>query len=241
MESYIPMSFEKSLKAGFDELGLTIPEEAEAAYLRYLELLTDWNTRMNLTAVTDPDEAAVRHFADSAAMLRFADIPQNARLIDVGTGAGFPSLPCAVLRPDLKITLLDSLRKRLDFLTCVTGELKINASCVHARAEDGGHDKALREKFDVACARAVAALPVLCEYCLPFVRVGGVFAALKGPGAAEELEASKRAVSLLGGKVEKIESFELGGSKRCVVTVRKISHTPTAYPRTPAKISKNAL
>lgn len=223
-------------------LGFSLDAGQMDRFDQYLTLLVDWNTRINLTAITQPEEVAVRHFADSLTLLNSVDIPQGGRVIDVGTGAGFPGVPVKIMRPDVGLTLLDSLQKRLNFLQELLHSLGLEARRIHARAEEGGRKQELREQFDVATARAVASLPALCEYCLPFVKVGGIFAAMKGPGAPEELEQSRNALRLLGGEVEDVKKFQLSdGSIRLVVVVRKISQTPSKYPRMGAKITKAPL
>lgn len=214
--------------------GIVISESQAERLDAYAELLCEWNEKINLTAITEPKEIAEKHFIDSLLLLK-TDIPENAALIDVGTGAGFPSLPCAVLREDIKLTLLDSLAKRIRFLDEVCAGISVKAETVHARAEEYARKQA-RESFDVA------ALPVLCEYCLPYVKPGGFFAALKGSAAEQEAAESERAVSLLGGKITEIKRFELpDGSQRGIVVIKKISHTPTKYPRQSAKIAKSPL
>ena len=147
---------------------------------RYASMLFEWNEKINLTAITEPDEIVIKHFIDSLLLLRAFPLPESASLIDVGTGAGFPSVPAAIVRPDIRLTLMDSLNKRITFLETLTGALDIPAHCVHARAEEVGGKEEFRERYDAACARAVAHLRELSEYCLPFVKVGGVFIALKG-------------------------------------------------------------
>ena len=186
------------LKRLLEEQGIESTEEQLLQFDRYAELLVEWNKRMNLTAITEPDEMIRKHFLDSAVLLSYVSLPKNAAVIDVGTGAGFPSVPCTILRPDLKLTLLDSLNKRITFLSALCSALGIPAECVHARAEEGGRMPSLREQFDLATARAVAHLRELSEYCLPFVKVGGLFAALKGPDLEEELSEAKSAIRLLG-------------------------------------------
>ncbi len=209
---------------------------------RYAELLVEWNEKINLTAITEPDEIAVKHFLDSLLLLKSVEVPEGGKIIDVGTGAGFPSLPCALVRPDLRLTLLDSLNKRILFLEEVTRELDREAVCIHARAEEGGRNPALREKFDLATARAVASMRELSEYCLPFVKVGGIFAALKGYEIEEELNEAKAAIRLLGGEIQEVQKEILpDGSRRGIVLIRKISQTSTKYPRPSAKIKKNPL
>ena len=152
-----------------------IDEEARTRLVQYADLLVSWNEKVNLTAITRPEEIAVKHFLDSAVLLKYVELPPAARVIDVGTGAGFPGLVLKILRPDLRLTLLDSLQKRLRFLETVTGSLGLTAELVHARAEDGGRNPLYREAFDLATARAVARLPLLAEYCLPFVKARGLF------------------------------------------------------------------
>lgn len=223
------------------EAGFIVDEKKAALFRRYAELLREWNEKMNLTAITEPDEIAVKHFYDSMLLLTVYDIPEGAAVIDVGTGAGFPGVVLKIMRPDIKLTLLDSLNKRLVFLGEVLKELGLEATCLHARAEEAARGN-LRESFDLATARAVAALPVLSEYCLPFVKVGGAFVAMKGPSANEEASAAERAISLLGGKQEGVKEHHLpGGDVRLFVTVRKISQTPTKYPRPSGKIAKSSL
>ena len=207
----------------------------------YAQLLVEWNQRMNLTAITRPEEIVEKHFVDSLLALAAADIPENGRLIDVGTGAGFPGLPLKIFRPDLELTLLDSLNKRVTFLQAVCGALGCEAQAIHARAEEAGRGK-LREDFHWATARAVAHLRELGEYCLPFVKVGGAFLALKGLEVEQELEEGSRAISLLGGKIEEVRRFRLpGGGGRSIVVIRKISQSPPKYPRPAAKIAKSPL
>lgn len=222
--------------------GFVLTEEMLDSFDHYAGLLVEWNEKINLTAITQPDEIAVKHFLDSLLLLRCVELPEGASLIDVGTGAGFPSLPCGIVRQDLRITLLDSLQKRITFLRELTGALHIPADCIHARAEEGGQDPALREQFDLATARAVARLRELAEYCLPFVRVGGTFAALKGYEIEEELEEARKAICLLGGEVAEVRKFVLPDeSRRAIVLIRKISQTPTKYPRNSAKMKKQPL
>ena len=211
---------------------------------RYGDLLLDWNQRMNLTAITQPEEVAVKHFLDSALLLQHCgQLPERLSMIDVGTGAGFPGLVLAVLKPEWEITLLDSLQKRVTFLETVCQELSLsNVRCIHSRAEDGGQNAALREQFEVATARAVANLPLLCEYCLPFVKVNGWFLPMKGTNPSEEGQRAEKAISLLGGKLESVEEYTLSeGSHRSLFRIRKVRQTPKQYPRNPGKIKKSPL
>lgn len=208
----------------------------------YAEFLAAYNEKVNLTAITDPEEIARKHFLDSLLLAAAEPLAPGARLADVGTGAGFPGVPLKLLRPDLSLTLLDSLRKRIVFLQELSQRLNLSYETLHLRAEDAGRQPALREQFDVVTARAVASLPVLCEYCLPLAKVGGVFAALKSRGVEEELEAAGRAVSLLGGKLVGVRRFQLPiEGERAIVIIKKISQTPPKYPRPSAKMAKSPL
>lgn len=224
------------------EEGIILSDTQLSQFQRYMELLVEWNQKMNLTAITDPEGVTVKHFFDSLLLLKAVELPQGASLIDVGTGAGFPGIPVAIARPDIKLTLLDSLNKRLVFLAEVCRELGIQADIHHARAEEGGRQKELREQFDFATARAVAGMNVLSEYCVPFVKPGGAFVAMKGPDGEEEAKQAARAIGVLGGKAEKLAQFTLpDGSHRCIVVVRKVRETPDTYPRHGSKISKKPL
>lgn len=230
------------LKEKAEFFGVELDEKALNRFDKYAEMLVETNKHLNLTAITEPDEIVIKHFADSLSVFKFVDIPQNASIIDVGTGAGFPGVVLLIARPDLKLTLLDSLNKRLVFLENVLKELDLNAKTVHLRAEEGGRDSLYREKYDFSVARAVASLPVLSEYCLPFVKVGGEFVALKASSADEEIEQSENAVKLLGGEITEKNTFELfGRGERNIIRIKKISQTPTKYPRQTAKIAKNNL
>lgn len=221
---------------------LTLDDAAEGRLCAYYDLLVERNRVMNLTAITEPHEVALKHFVDSLMLLSTCDIPQGASLIDVGTGAGFPGMVLAIARPDVRITLLDSLQKRLFFLDDVRDALGLeNVQTIHSRAEDGART-ALREAFDYAVARAVAPLNILCEYCLPYVRVGGSFLAMKGRSADEELAAAMNAVGVLGGELFEKHLFTLGeAGERGIVVIRKKSQTPDAYPRKSKAIQKKPL
>ena len=203
----------------------------------YYAMLADWNTRVNLTAITEPEDVAKKHFLDSLAAAPY--LKPNASIVDVGTGAGFPGLPLLILRPDLKVTLMDSLQKRLVFLEAVCKELKLKAELVYARAEDAGQNPKYREKFDVALTRAVSALPVLCELTLPLVKVGGVSIAYKGD-SAEELAASKNALSVLHATAERVVIPADYGARELVI-ISKNGTTPKQYPRKAGTPSKNPL
>lgn len=231
------------------EMDMPMTAESIKALRNYANLLKEWNKVMNLTNVDDDSGIAVKHFVDSLTLVPFVNDEQKRAgkkelsLIDVGTGAGFPGIPVKVALPELQVTLLDSLAKRIKFLEAVIEKDELtNIECVHSRAEDAGRDRKYREKYDIATARAVASLPVLCEYCLPFVKVGGVFLAMKGH-LEEELEEADKAIRLLGGKIEKVDRFTLPSTDmvRSVVVVRKIKETPKAFPRQAGKPSKEPL
>lgn len=236
---------EKSImlfKDGAKEFGINLSDEDINSFEHYARLLVEWNQKMNLTAIIDEEGIITKHFVDSLSIVPFLD-EKDKTLIDVGTGAGFPGIPIKIVR-NIKITLLDSLEKRTKFLKEVCSSINLkNISQVHGRAEDFGVDKKYREQFDVATARAVANLPVLLEYCLPFVKVGGKFIAMKGPDAVEELKESKNAIELLGGQLEDVKSFNLPNSdmERTLVIIRKFRQTPAKYPRKSGKPTKEPL
>lgn len=222
---------------------ITLKENQYEQFQKFFELLAEWNEKMNLTAITDESGVALKHFADSLSLLNFVDIPQNSSLADVGTGAGFPGVVLKIARPDIKLTLIDSLNKRLVFLGEVCAQLGIEAELIHSRAEDGARDEKLRESFDFVASRAVARMNVLSEYCLPYVKVGGAFCAMKGAQANEEFKESLNAINTLGGKLENKYFFELpeNGGERAIAVVRKVKNTPQKYPRQSGKIKAKAL
>ena len=222
-------------------LGITVDEKAKERLIKYADLLREWNEKINLTAITDPEGIVVKHFLDCALLLTAVKLPEKARVVDVGTGAGFPGMVLKILRPDIEITLMDGLNKRLVFLDEVAKALNLEVKTVHLRAEEAGKNQNYRERFDLATARAVSRLNVLYEYCLPLVKVGGTFCAMKGPSAAEELSEARKSAGILGGgKAEVKETTLTGEEKRCFV-IKKISQTPPKYPRISAKISKQPL
>lgn len=224
----------------FSAEGIEISPEKYEKLRIYAETLTEWNEKINLTGITDPRGIALKHFLDSIIPLKMMTVPQGASLIDVGTGAGFPGIPMKIYRSDIDLTLLDSLNKRVNFLSEVCRKTDISAVCIHERAETGGHSEDLREKFDISAARAVASMPVLAEYCLPYVKVGGIFCALKGPN--EDIRAGEKAIKLLGGEISDIIEYSLpDGDKRILAVINKILPTPEKYPRNSSQISKKAL
>lgn len=222
--------------------GVTLEDSAYARLDLYAERLLATNRQFNLTAVTDPRDVTIKHFADSLVLLGKTEIPQGASLLDVGTGAGFPGLALKLARPDLSVTVLDGTRKKLGFIASVLSEAGLSAETLHMRAEEAGKLPKYREKFDFVTARAVADMALLLEYCLPFVRVGGLFLAMKSAAAEEEIQNAAGAVRLLGGKIEQDLLFDLvENMPRRLVFVRKISQTPAKYPRASAKIAKSPL
>lgn len=222
--------------------GVTIGDAAFSRLDTYAELLVETNKQFNLTAITAPEEVTVKHFGDCLSLFGFAKFPENASIIDVGTGAGFPGLVLKLFRPDLQVTFLDSTKKKLGFIDAVLESVSLSGETVHMRAEEAGASAKYREKFDFATARAVSDLRNLAEYCLPFVKVGGAFLSMKSANADEEIAGAKNALSLLGGKIERDDVFNLvENTPRRLLTVRKISQTPPKYPRPSAKIAKNPL
>ena len=208
----------------------TLPEKLNI----YFRLLQEWNTRMDLTAVTDEEEMLDKHFIDSLAVLKTGLIGEDAKLIDVGTGAGFPGMVLAIARPDIQVTLLDAQQKRLSFLSQVGNQTgTTNISIFHARAEDGARRREMRERFDLATARALAPTNVLCEYLLPFVKTGGCALCWKGPALRDEIESGRRAAHLLGGRLEMPIPYTVEGQEweHMILPVRKITHTADTYPR----------
>lgn len=227
-------------KAIFDDTDLELTDEKFEKLCDFENLLIEKNKVMNLTAITDSEEIWVKHFVDSISLLKYVEIKPNSSLIDVGCGAGFPSIPCAVMRPDLKITMLDSLMKRVTFLDDVINKIDLkNCTAVHGRAEELGKDAAYREKFDFATARAVANMPMLCEYCLPFVNVGGFFAALKGP--SDSINSAENAINKLGGKINKELEYNVFENERKIFLIEKANPTPKQFPRIPKNIKNKPL
>lgn len=206
---------------------------------KYMELLLEWNEKINLTAITEKNDIVLKHFIDSLTILKY--IKDEDKIIDIGTGAGFPGIPVKIANPTVKVTLMDSLNKRVLFLDDVIDKLNLkDIEAIHSRAEDLAKEKKYRESYDVVTSRAVANLSTLLEYMLPFAKVGGICICMKGPNVEEELKNAKNAVSILGGKIEKIDNFVLPNSdiERNIIIIKKIKHTDYKYPRnagTPAK------
>lgn len=222
----------------FQKCNIELSQDKADKLLKLYEFLVEYNQNVNLTAITDFEEVVVKHFIDSVLPFSMIDIKENSSFIDVGTGAGFPSIPLMIVRPDLKGTLLEALNKRCVFLEKACELADVDAKVVHGRAEDYAKEK--REAFDFATARAVAAMPVLSEYCIPYVKTGGRFIALKSLN--EDESQCEKAVKVLGGKIEKIKDYTItNGDSRRLFVVEKIGHTPTKYPRNPSTIKKKPL
>lgn len=222
--------------------GVLLDDKALERFDIYAKLLVEWNEKINLTAITDPEGIVIKHFLDSLTIFSAVNIPEKAKIIDVGTGAGFPGIPMLIARPDLDITLMDSTNKRLNVIRDILEKLELTANVVHSRAEDAGKSADFREKYDFSTARAVSNLRDLSEYCLPFVKVGGAFISMKGAKAEEEIAEAKKAIKTLGGKIEAKKTFELEQTgERMIITVKKVSSTPPKFPRPSAKIAKNPL
>lgn len=229
---------------GAKELGINLSDDSANKLLLYMKLLIEWNEKINLTAITQPDDVITKHFLDSMSVFNTKYIKDTDTVIDVGTGAGFPGLVLKIVKPDLKITLLDSLEKRLNFLKAVCNELDINdITFIHSRAEDAGKNLLYREKYDVAIARAVANMSVLSEYLIPFVKKEGYFIAMKGPLASEELDIGKNAITTLGGELDKVCEVKIPYTdlNHKIVAVKKVKFTPKQYPRKAGTPVKNPL
>lgn len=226
------------------KIDVKLDEKQIGQFMAYKNLLLEWNEKMNLTAITDEREIMLKHFADCLMLCPETDALGGKTVIDVGTGAGFPGVPLKIARPELEVTLLDSLNKRITFLNEVVSGLGLEkVKCLHLRAEDGGADKNLREKFDLCVSRAVADLSVLSEYCLPFVKVGGYFISMKGPDVSEEIERAKKAVKILGGSIEEVKKTAIPDTDivHSLVIIKKAKPTPPKYPRKAGKAKKEPI
>ncbi|MFZ5353905.1 MAG: 16S rRNA (guanine(527)-N(7))-methyltransferase RsmG [Bacillota bacterium] len=232
------------LVEGLNRLGIAAEAADIERLIKLKDILLEWNEKINLTAITEEVDVYIKHFLDSATCLLTNKFFEGANVIDVGTGAGFPGVPVKLLKKDIKLTLLDSLNKRITYLNDAAVKLGLESvSMVHARAEEAGADKRYREKYDIALSRAVAAMNVLTEYCMPFVRVGGFFLCQKGPGYADEMNEAANAIKILGGEVEEVKEYILPFSdiKHYIVVIKKISETPTKYPRKPGKPASDPI
>ena len=238
------MENKEILLQGAKEFGLNLSEAQLGQFLTFKELLLKWNEKMNLTAITEEKEIMVKHFLDSISSSVHFDFSKPMKLIDVGTGAGFPGVPLKIVHPSLEVTLLDSLNKRLNFLHTVIEDLGLKqVTTVHSRAEDAGSNSVHREQYDICVSRAVAHMAVLLEYCLPFIQVGGYFIAQKGPAIVEELKESAKALEQLGGEIVGVEEVKIPFSdlEHAIVIIKKIKSTPTKYPRKAGTPSKSPL
>ena len=234
--------FSEIIKKYSEEIEIKLQEEQIDKFYTYMELLLIWNEKINLTAITNPKEIILKHFIDSITVSK--QINKNSKVIDVGTGAGFPGIPLKIIREDIELTLLDSLNKRINFLKEVKEKLKLSKTeAVHARVEEFGQNKKNREQYDYAISRAVANLATLEEYLIPLITINGYTISMKGPEIEEELKQSKKSISVLGGKIEKIEKFELPKSDigRSLVITKKIKQTPAKYPRKPGMPAKEPI
>lgn len=230
------------LKSNAASLGVELNDEALDRFDLLAELLIEQNKTMNLTAITDPDEVVIKHFADSVSLFSVINPENGAKILDLGTGAGFPGIPLLITRPDINLTMVDSTAKKLRYVADTVEKLGLEAETLHARAEEAGKSPDYREQYDIVCSRAVAALNVLSEYCLPFVKVGGVFVAMKSAKAEEEIADAKKAIGILGGKIIDKKTFTLSdGGERTLIIIKKISQTSPKYPRVSAQISKKPL
>lgn len=234
----------KTMEEGFIQLKLPYSTEIEHKFSIYRDLLKDWNQKINITSIEDDEEIYVKHFLDSVVLLNEKNFNETKSVIDVGTGGGFPGFPLKIVNDNYEVTLLDSLRKRIDFLSEVAKVLELeNVEFIHGRAEDFGQNTNYREQFDICVSRAVAPLNVLSEYCLPFVKVGGYFAAYKSENISQEIKDSESAINKLGGKVKEIKEINLPGTDivRKIVIIEKFEHTNSKYPRKAGKPSKDPL
>lgn len=224
------------------DMGLNFNQEKYNKFIKYKDILKLWNEKMNLTAIIDDEDIIKKHFIDSIKIFKFFPLKDAYSIIDVGSGAGFPGIPIKIIKPEVKLILLDSLNKRINFLNQVILNIKLNdVTCIHGRAEDFARKIEYREKSDVVVSRAVANLTVLSEFCIPYIKVGGYFIAMKGPSVEDEITESKNAINILGGKIEDIIKVEDDEFNHNLVVIKKIIHTSGKYPRKAGMVSKNPL
>lgn len=239
------MHNEEYLKKIFSDIGIGLTEKQVSDFNKYFDMLIETNKVMNLTAITEYKEVVVKHFADSILISKFVDFSDVKKVIDIGTGAGFPGIPLKIMFPEIEITLLDSLNKRINFLKDVVEKLKLeNVECIHGRAEDFGHNEVYREKYDLCVSRAVANLSTLSEYCTPFVKVGGKFISYKSSDIEDEVNSSKKALKILSCGIEKVDEIKLPGEEevlRKFVIINKLNNTVKKYPRKSGVPSKTPL
>lgn len=238
------MEFFEIMNIACTNEGLAFDEDKYYKFIKYKELIKEWNEKINLTAITEDEEIIKKHFIDSIKVFRFSKLKSAKKVIDVGTGAGLPGIPISIMNPHIEVVLLDSLNKRVSFLNEAIKELKLkNISAVHGRAEDFAREKNYRETFDAAVSRAVANMSVLSELCIPYVKPKGYFIALKGPSVEEEIKEGRKAVVTLGGEIEKIINVEVEGTdlKHNLVIVKKVKETPKMYPRKAGTAAKKPI
>ena len=233
------LEFKEKMMRKLQENNQMLLQEQIEQFYKYMNLLIEWNEKMNLTAITEPNEVIEKHFLDCLTIMPYLE--ENSKIIDVGTGAGFPGIPAKIADSSLEVTLLDSLNKRINFLNEVIDKLELqHIQAVHGRAEEFIKEK--RETYDIAVSRAVAELPTLLEYLLPYIKVGGKCICMKGPKALEEIEKSKKALEILGGKIEKVENININNEmERNIIIISKIKSTPSKYPRKAGKPSKEPI
>ncbi len=232
--------FSKELKEKSKSINIHLEDKQIEKFYNYMNLLLEWNEKMNLTAITEPKEVILKHFIDSATIIKY--IENGMQIVDVGTGAGFPGIPLNIINSEASYTLVDSLNKRINFLNEVINSLQLNnINTIHSRIEEFGRDN--KESFDIATSRAVASLNILLEYLLPLVKIGGICICMKGSNVKEEIENSKKALDVLGGRIEKIEEIILPNSdiRRSIIIVRKVNATPKKFPRKPGMATKEPM
>jgi 16S rRNA (guanine(527)-N(7))-methyltransferase RsmG len=230
------------LESELNKIGVKLDSYGYDRFDQYADRLISWNKHVNLTAITEPDDIVIKHFVDCLNIMRYVNFTSGQTLIDVGCGAGFPGLPLLIANPEIEVTFIDSIKKKLAFIKDTLNNAGLIANLRHKRAEELSREDDYREKFDYATARAVAPLNILAEYCLPFVKVGGLFIAMKGSSGKEELDNAQNAITTLGGELATFAEFELSnGDKRSIIIIKKISQTPTKYPRKSKKIDTKPL
>lgn len=234
--------FSEKIKEYMNKINIEISDKQIEKFFDYMNLLLEWNEKINLTAITEPEDIILKHFVDCATILKY--IKDEDKIIDIGTGAGFPGMPLKILNEKLDITLMDSLNKRINFLNEIINKLDLkNIVAIHARAEELARNKEYREKFDIAISRAVANLSTLSEYMLPFVKKDGMVISMKGSNIEEEVKNAKKAIKILGGEIEKIDNFNLANTNniRNIITIKKVVKTPKEFPRKAGKPSKEPI
>ena len=234
--------FSEKIKEYMNKINIEISDKQIEKFFDYMNLLLEWNEKINLTAITEPEDIILKHFVDCATILKY--IKDEDKIIDIGTGAGFPGIPLKILNEKLDITLMDSLNKRINFLNEIINKLDLkNIVAIHARAEELARNKEYREKFDIATSRAVANLSTLSEYMLPFVKKNGMVISMKGSNIEEEVKNAKKAIKILGGEIEKIDNFNLANTNniRNIITIKKVVKTPKEFPRKAGKPSKEPI